>query len=111
MAQRVVVELTSDISGEVAQETISFSVDGVAYEIDVTSSEAEDLREAFALYVAGARKVGRSTTGVKRGRRSGGGSDYDASAVRAWAASHNIEVSERGRISKDVIEQYRAAGN
>ena len=28
-----------------------------------------------------------------------------------WAASQGIEVSPRGRISSEVLEQYRAAGN
>jgi hypothetical protein len=35
----------------------------------------------------------------------------DNRAVRAWAASNGIELSERGRIPGVVIEQYRAAGN
>jgi uncharacterized protein (DUF4415 family) len=31
--------------------------------------------------------------------------------VRAWAAGQGIEVSARGRIKADVVEQFRAAGN
>ena len=111
MAQRVVVELSSDLSGEAAQETVSFSLDGVTYEIDLTTEEASELREALATYVGAGRKVGRKTPPARSGRRPSGSSDYDASAVRAWASSKGIEVSERGRISKDVLEQYRAAGN
>jgi hypothetical protein len=29
--------------------------------------------------------------------------------IRAWAKAHGIEISERGRISGAVIEQYEAA--
>jgi hypothetical protein len=32
-------------------------------------------------------------------------------AVRAWASSNRIELSTRGRIPADAIDQYRAAGN
>ncbi len=111
MAQRVVVELSSDLSGETAQETVSFSLDGVTYEIDLTTSEAVDLRELFANYVNSGRKVGRKAPAARTGRGPSGGSDYDASAVRAWASSKGIEVSERGRISKEILAQYREAGN
>lgn len=111
MAQRVVVELTSDLSGEAAQESVSFSVDGVGYEIDLTEAEASTFREALASYTAAARKIGRTAQSNKRSSRTTASSDYDASAVRAWATANKIEVSERGRISKDVLEQYRAAGN
>jgi len=51
------------------------------------------------------------TGAAERTQRSGAGSDYDASTVRAWASSNNSEVSERGRISKVALEQYRAAGH
>jgi hypothetical protein len=35
----------------------------------------------------------------------------DLKAVRAWAASNKTELSSRGRVPANVIEQYRAAGN
>jgi hypothetical protein len=35
----------------------------------------------------------------------------DLKAVRAWAASNKIELSNRGRVPASVIEQYKAAGN
>jgi hypothetical protein len=110
MAQRVVVELTSDVSGGTADETVSFALDGVTYEIDLTTEEATELRTALTPYTEGGRKLGR-TTAAKTARRSPTGNDYDASAVRAWAASNGVEISGRGRISKDVLEKYRAAGN
>lgn len=110
MAQRVVVELTSDLSGTAADETVSFSVDGVAYEIDLTTEEAGKMRSEIEPFVSRARKVGRQGTSVKRTRGTGGG-DLDAAAVRAWAATNGVEVSGRGRISRDVLEKYRAAQN
>lgn len=111
MAQRVVVELTSDLSGETAQETVSFSFEGVAYEIDLTSDEASSFRDSFANYVSRGRKIGRKTPPARGARRSAAPGEYDASAVRAWASSRGIEVSARGRISQAVLAQYRDAGN
>jgi hypothetical protein len=35
----------------------------------------------------------------------------DPAAVRAWAAGQGIEVNARGRITADVVEEFRAAGN
>jgi hypothetical protein len=30
--------------------------------------------------------------------------------VREWAKAHGVKVSERGRISAEVLEQYAARG-
>ena len=110
MAQRVEITLTSDISGGAADETVTFSVDGISYEIDLTAEEAGQLRTALEPFASSARKVGRSTITAKRNRRASA-TDYAPSAVRAWAQANGIQVSERGRVSKDVLERYRAAGN
>ncbi|WP_066466220.1 histone-like nucleoid-structuring protein Lsr2 [Sanguibacter suarezii] len=111
MAQRIVVELTSDISGSAADETVTFAVDDVSYEIDLTTEEADQLRSAMQPYTSSARKVGRSTSPAARRRRRAAPSGYDAVAVRAWAAANGIEVSKRGRISQDVLGRFRAASN
>jgi hypothetical protein len=33
----------------------------------------------------------------------------DRAAIRAWARDQGIAVSERGRISSDIIAKYQAA--
>jgi uncharacterized protein (DUF4415 family) len=38
-------------------------------------------------------------------------SPVDSRAVRAWAKSHRIKVSSRGRIPADVVAKFREAGN
>lgn len=109
MAQKVQVLLVDDIDGGTADETVSFALDGVSYEIDLTSAHATELRDALATWVGHARKVGgRSSagrsSGAARPRRSS-----DAGAVRAWAKENGFEVSERGRISAEIREAYDAA--
>ena len=59
MTQRTVVTLEDDLTGEEADETVSFAIDGKAYEIDLSESNATVLREALAPYVGVARRSGR----------------------------------------------------
>lgn len=109
MASRVVVEFTDDLNGKPADETVTFGLDGTLYEIDLTSKNAAALRKAFQPWQESARRSAAS----KRGKRGSGGarSSVDTKAVRAWAASNGIELSPRGRLPKDVVEQFHAAGH
>ena len=61
MAQKVQVLLVDDVDGGTADETVTFGLDGVTYEIDLTSAHAAELRDAFAHWVGHARKVGART--------------------------------------------------
>jgi hypothetical protein len=107
MATRTVTELLDDMTGQVADETVSFGIDGVEYEIDMTKKNAAALRKALGPWQEHARRVGGRRSAAPQHVPSG----VDNRAVRAWAASNGIELSERGRIPGHVIEQYRAAGN
>ncbi|WNB85299.1 Lsr2 family protein [Cellulomonas sp. ATA003] len=115
MAQKVQVLLVDDIDGGTAEETVTFSLDGVSYEIDLTADHAAELRESFSRWVGHARKVGSGSRGSARQNRGGGsgrrssGSSSDATAIREWARENGHEVSERGRISADVRAAYEAA--
>jgi len=109
MASRTIVELTDDLDGKPAAETLSFGLDGREYEIDLSEKNAKALRKTLEPWTASARRVsGRRTRGTTTTRVETG---VDNAAVRAWAASNGVELSARGRLPKDVIEQYRAAGN
>ena len=104
MAQKVTVELTDDIDGTEAAETVAFRVDGTAYEIDLSTKNAAKLRQDIGRYIEHARRA----TG---GRRSGrpGRDRHFSSAVREWAKQQGIQVSERGRIPASVVSQYEKA--
>jgi hypothetical protein len=112
MAQRFQVLLVCDLHGDETPgvETINFTVDGTGYEIDVCEQHGLALHESFAPYVAAARRAGRGSGGSSRRRRTPRTpSGVDPAAVRAWARSHNVKVSERGRISADLLERYAAS--
>ena len=61
MAQKVQVLLVDDIDGVTADETVTFALDGVSYEIDLTTEHATELRDALAHWVANARKTSGRT--------------------------------------------------
>jgi len=104
VTQRVTVELTDDIDGTEAAETIAFRVDGTAYEIDLSKKNAAKMRHNFERYIEHARKTpGGRRSGRPRRER------HLSSAVRDWAKQQGIQVSERGRIPASVISQYEEA--
>jgi hypothetical protein len=110
MAQKVQVLLVDDLDGGEATETVSFALDGSAYEIDLSKKNADVLRDAFAKYVGAARKAGRaggfSGRSSSRSRGSAAMDRDQAAAIRSWAKKQGLKVSDRGRIPASIIEQY-----
>ncbi|WP_039824893.1 histone-like nucleoid-structuring protein Lsr2 [Nocardia testacea] len=106
MARRVVVTVIDDVDGvSAAAETVSFGIDGVTYEVDLSEANARELRAGLDKWIPHARKVGgrsRTDTPAVRQRR-------DASAVREWARRHGHDVPARGRIPSAVLDAYRHA--
>jgi hypothetical protein len=109
MAQRVITQLVSDLSGdEIADgkgESIEFSYRGASYSIDLTDKEAAGFDKAVALYLEHATKTG----GRRRSTSAGSKSDYSAKDVRVWAKAQGIVVPERGRIPGEILEQYKSS--
>ena len=117
MARKVQVILSDDLDDNLsADETVSFSLDGTSYEIDLADKNAKEMRDVFSRYVSAARKVGRGSrtsgggAGSGRGRSAGGRMDREqAGAIRDWARKNGHSVSDRGRIPASVVDAYEAA--
>jgi uncharacterized protein YggL (DUF469 family) len=112
VAQKVTVELVDDLDGSVADETVEFGLDGVSYQIDLSSVNAEKIRDALADFVSHARRsgarAGRSVLVAGKSRQ--GAVDREQNqAIREWARKRGLKVSERGRISAEVLEAYHQA--
>jgi hypothetical protein len=113
MAKTIIT--TDDLDGSPDAETISFSYAGANYTIDLAKKNKAAFEKALKPYLDAAS----TTTGSsRRGTRSAGTgsrsstrrrSGVDTAAVRAWAQESGLEVSERGRISREVMEAYQAA--
>jgi hypothetical protein len=111
VARKVQVHLLDDIDGGKADETLKFALDGTNYEIDLSTKHADKLRRSLDKFVQSARRVGRGpVTPSGRGRTPGSArSDrMQNQAIRDWAKRRGIELNERGRIPRSIIEQYEA---
>ena len=112
MARKMVVELVDDIDGTLIEagkgEHITFSVNGVDYEIDLKTKNAREFLKTMDFYIEHATKVGsqKRRPGTKAGAAR---SRSRAREVREWAAASGYEVSARGRIPADVQEAFDAA--
>jgi tetrahydromethanopterin S-methyltransferase subunit B len=111
VAQKTFIQLVDDIDGTALTDeegkTVTFALEGVSYEIDLSQAHVDELAEALAPYVAAARKMSgrRSAT-----RTSGAKSDpAELQKIRDWAGKNGHTVSSRGRISAAVRDAYNAA--
>ena len=112
MAKQIVTLLTDDIDGSKADRTVEFSIDGVSYTIDLSDKNAGKLRKALDPYLAAASRIGRSSTPRIVGRNpapapSRANRDQNQ-AIREWAHTKGIAVSDRGRIKQEIVDRYKA---
>jgi nucleoid-associated protein Lsr2 len=107
VAQKTVVELVDDLDGGEADETVTFAIDGVDFMIDLSTENANRLRETLAEFVGNARRTDSRRPARTNGRRSEG--KPDSQAIREWARSQGENVAERGRISHDLLVRFQAA--
>lgn len=110
--KRITTELVDDLDATVIAPgdggTVTFSLDGASYEIDLGRHNQQALRDALAPFIAAARSTGRRSSGSPRARRASTGSG-DTAAVRAWAQRNGFEVGDRGRIPAEIRAAYTAA--
>lgn len=106
MAQRVQIILEDDYDGGDADETVSFALDGIEYEIDLSTGNAEKIREQLAGWIGHARK-----TGGRRKRATKAVETSSTSEIRAWALANGHDVSSRGRVSSEIREAYERAND
>lgn len=109
MAQRVEIRLVDDIDQGAADETVEFGLDGVTYEIDLSNSNAEQLRGALAPWLGHARRIKGQRNGRKASTSPASIGSPSAADVRAWAAEQGMQLSSRGRVPAEVRKAYADA--
>ncbi len=117
MAQQTTVRFIDDLDGSDASGTVTFGLEGKNYEIDLSDENAAKLRDALAPFVEAARTSGGGGAGRGRGRgqrqategKPARSNREETAAIREWARAHGHQVNDRGRISKSVVEAYKAA--
>lgn len=108
MAQRVDIVLIDDIDDSTADETVTFALDGVSYEIDLSAGNAEKLRDDFAHWIGHSRRSGGTRGGGRRTPAARAGRRADLAEVRAWARKNGFKVSDRGRVPAEVLTAFDA---
>ena len=108
MAQKVITILEDDVDGTAADETVRFALDGVDYEIDLRAENSTKLRSELAPWIDAGRRLGgrRRANGGDRGART---DPAQLAAMRQWGRRNGFEVSDRGRVSREVQEAFHAA--
>jgi Lsr2 len=114
VAQFVTTQFIDDLDGtEIGEgqgETMTFSLDGRSYEIDLSSENARKLRETLSPYLRRAHRSTGRRSRASRSRVSGTRRDPSQTQhIREWAQENGLPVSDRGRIPAHVVEAYEAA--
>lgn len=105
MAQKHVIELIDDLDGSTATQSLTFSLDGVDYEIDLNEDHAGELRSSLAKFTDSARRTGGRKRAVTDSKAAG----LSTKDIRSWAMAEGLEVNARGRIQASVIDAYLSA--
>ncbi len=109
MAQRIQTLFIDDLDGSEAEGTVLFGLDGTQYEIDLSTDHAKELRTVLARYIEAGRRVTGTTRRASQNGRKTPANGTSNTEARIWAKAHGLEVKERGRVSADILAQYRAA--
>lgn len=118
MATRTITRtiVTDDLTGqettkELGKYEVSFMVKGAKASTRRTATVemTEDSAAAFLLWVSELDPSQLATQLRSTARALNGSSDSEAAAIRVWAAASGIKVGNRGAISADLREKYRAA--
>lgn len=120
MASKTVVELFDDLDGGRADETVSFALDGVDYEIDLSTANAAVLRDVLTEFIGHAHRVPArarraskqpeapsepvkvKAPGAKTAKSAPSPSASMTAEIRRLASESARKVSEANRTTVDV---------
>ena len=114
MVKQIIHKLVDDLDGGDAEATVKFALDGIQYEIDLSESNAAKLRDILARYVGAGTKVARGGVVVggraARGRGVATADREQNKAIREWAKKAGKDISDRGRIPQEIVDEFHAKG-
>ena len=105
--RQIVETISDDLDGSGNASAVSFSYNGVDYSIDLSNKNKAAFDKVMKPYLAAASKVGGRRTRSRRSAASPG-KRSDLNDVRAWAKSQGMKVSDRGRVSAEVLAAFDA---
>ena len=86
-------------------ESMSFALNGSAYEIDLCSAHGREFSEKLGNFAQHARRIrvnGRPPKPQPALNRE------QSADIREWARTLGLEIKDRGRLRKSVIAAYEA---
>jgi hypothetical protein len=107
--QKTVITKIDDLTGKEYEEgeTITFTVQGESFEIDLNKRNAADFKKKLERYMEKGRKVRRERpVGRTHRLRDVKHDKAYVRTVRTWAQQNGYEVSDRGRVPLSVYEAY-----
>ena len=113
MAKQIIHKLIDDLDGGDAEETVKFAPRRHSVRDRPLRRTPPNCATRLAPYVGG--RLARSARGgvVVGGRaargRGGAAADREQNkAIRAWAKKAGKDISDRGRIPQEIVDQYHA---
>ena len=106
--QKVILKLTCDLPHPkevAATETIRFTLNGSAFELDACADDAKKMRATMAPFIDAARPEVKAKPKPQARAWS---QKKHAQVIRKWAAAHDMPVRARGRIPARVEAAYAA---
>ncbi|AKK07257.1 MAG: Lsr2 family protein [Corynebacterium sp.] len=106
MARREITQIFDDLDDSPLNENdahvLRFSIDGSGYVMDVSTKNCEKFKDAIAPFIEKARPESISA-------RRNSEQKYNPKDVREWAIARGYEVAVRGKLSRQIIDDYLAA--
>lgn len=105
--RHTVETISDDLDGSANASAVPFSYDGVEYIIDLSKKNKNAFDKVMKPYLEAGTKVGGRRTSSRRSARTAT-KRPDLNDARAWAKSQGMKVSDRGRVSAEVLAAFDA---
>ena len=98
MARQTTVTVTDDLDGSANAQEVSFSLDGIAWTIDLSAKNRAALQKALKPYIAKATQQPNPQTRGSRAGRSGKGATPSPVAGRARGPRGDPDLGQQQRV-------------
>ena len=96
--------IIDDLDGSRDAKTVPFSIGDEKFSLDLSAKHEREMRRAMKKFIEAAQKVSNPAP-ARAVPKTDARKDYN-DRVRQWAKDHKVEIGDRGRIPKAVVDQY-----